>query len=222
MSVIISTLDWYHQVPAQYEDAHARVGEVFEKLADTLTDWAEWNLDAVVTRDPGGFIPFTDGGWDLVGYETIGGSEGSGTTPQMLRKTADQQYEQMVQDWGEQHPDIEWDPNGEHSDECQEFEYEWMSGGLTFFYKIRCTFWAANNRRNDTHPGVDIVSFNCGINDDFEYGRDRVGSWAGPGVMGDGIIGTHWVHEVNLPLSELTDARLAEIAKELIDKLAAA
>jgi hypothetical protein len=225
-----------------FVDVIAEVRRWTEEVLETVSgfdDVYHTNIDEVENRHRSGFIPFTDGGFNGIGYATLSGAYGSGFIPNVIQPYVDSALKQVQEDWDEKHPDATYDtifaapervaleqdgqevlPGFKSSvddhpmrDEYYEFESEHMSEGGTYFYKVRVLFHGDQQRSVSGEPEA---YFMVGINTDFEYGRDSI-RWLSCYVRDPNC--TAWVWEKTVKVSEITadmvDTFVAEAAKAL-------
>ena len=224
----------------------------FVVIVDHARRWAEEVLDAVsgfedvyntdldeVRNTPcDGFIPFTEGGFNGIGYATMSAAHGSGSTPKAIQPYLDQAIKDAEEAWDADHPDatvamIYADPEpvalekagqlvipgvGPTPDYLREhplredwynFETESLQEGGTYFYKVRVLFYDVDNSSNQT--GKPEAYFFVGINTDFEYGRDSI-PWMT--CYGKPAQQTAWLWEKNFALEDLTDDLVDEMIAE--------
>lgn len=166
-----------------------------------------YDVSPISSESYDGFIAFTDGGWD--GIVTFGlHSEETYRIP-LIAKVEEADYAWCREEFVKLHGIT--DEEVDDHDEWEDFRMEWeMNDDSCWFMKVRAIFYEAENRRNET--GQDEVLLCVGINDDFNYGRDSVGAWAGN-------IGTHWTWERTIPLADVTPELLAECQAEALKAL---
>lgn len=86
--------------------------------------------------------------------------------------------------------------------------------GTTYFYKVRCQYYTADNPRNES--GEDEVHFTAYLNTDLEYGRDYIPWLSYTGGKADQTYGGFGE---TVPVSELTPERFEELYEEALDAL---
>lgn len=171
----------------------SRVPENYGGCVDT-------NTTEICHTSYDGFIPFTNGGFDLTLPTDLHYVYGSGNGPankkvsDKIDKVIEQSLQDALQSFCEKNSEklgfyfltdqIE-KPNadiinyhslhdmeqGDLAEELSEHETEFLSEGGTFFYQFRVIYYSADNARNES--GEDEILFIAGTNLDFEYGRDQ-------------------------------------------------
>jgi hypothetical protein len=215
------------------------VTEVLENLYDR-EDVYDRRIEEVENKSRDGFIPFTDGGFEGIGYQNLSYCSGSGNTPKIIEPYIESSLKDAEEEWDRQNPahTIEWifdhEADDEESKQLQlfqttaylttkreawrekwyEFEQEWLSEGGTFFYKVRALFYDADSSRNQS--GKPEVYFFCGINTDFEYGRDTI-PWLR--CYGAKTQQTDWSWERNVKVSEITEELIEKFVEEATEAL---
>jgi len=178
-----------------------------------------------------GFIPFTNGGFDLTVPTDLCSAWGSGSYPAnekarkylkgVIETSQQDALESFVQEnksiFEELFPDQDLDnpkydlinyhrlydmDKGDLAEQLSEYEYSYMTEGSTFFYQLRVMFYSADNLRNES--GEDEILFLAGTNFDFEYGRDS---------------GLEVSYENNVPVSLLTIEMIDTIISEMVDSI---
>lgn len=195
----------------------ALVRDLIEELRD---DFRMFNdvvlvpdeLDEIETQRRDGFIPFTNGGFEVVACASMGNAHGSGCVPDAiepyLTRTLEDCRKTFIAHRGLPEDCSPWDPEDVGQDTAEEFwdyESEWLWEGGTYFYKARAIFYAPDNAHGSGEAEVYIMA---AINTDFEYGRDSV-PWlraygADPQMNKLGYAET-------IPLSEVTPEKMAEV-----------
>ncbi len=187
----------------------------------------EGNLTEINHEGYDGFIPFTNGGYDLTVPMILNYVVGSGKYPgnDDIKKKIDDVVEYSTQlaleSFCEQHieqlsklftveqlekPDFDiinyhhlYDiDQGQLAETLSEYESESLMEGSTFFLQYRVLYFTADNSRNVS--GEDELYFLSGVNLDFEYGRDK---------------GLETVYERNVKVSELTPELIDGIIKDM-------
>lgn len=201
-----------------------RVPENYGGCVDT-------HVREITHRSHDGFIPFTNGGFDLTLPTDLHYVYGSGNGPcnKKVSDQIDKVIEQSLQDALEafcEHNseklgfyfliDQIKNPNadvinyqslydmeqGELAEELSEYETENLSEGATFFYQFRVIYYAADNTRNES--GDDEILFLAGTNLDFEYGRDK---------------GLEVTYENCVPVELLTTEQIDVIINEMVESI---
>jgi len=224
---------------------------VFEPTLDLVKEWVEgvldeleqtetishFNIDEVENKSRDGFIPFTEGGYDGIGYAYLRDAIYSGYCPKVIQPYVDQELKDVQEAWDGENPEhtYEWlydfeadeiaktqgdllnsnvpTPREVWQEKYSEFESEYLDGeGGTYFYKARVLFYDEDNSRNES--GEPEAYFMAGINTDFEYGRDTI-PWLSH--MGGNPQCTEWVFERNIPVKDLTPELISELVDEAID-----
>lgn len=178
-----------------------------------------------------GFIPFTNGGFQLTLPTDLRSAFGSGSMPSnknvsgelervieavlkdslkefCLKNAAklselftDEEIMEASDDVINYHVLYELD-KGELAEELSEYESEYMTEGGTFFYQFRVMYYADDNARNES--GVDELLFMAGTNLDFEYGRDK---------------GLEISYELCVPLKGLTNEMVDTIINDMVKSI---
>jgi len=146
-----------------------------------------------------GFIPFTNGGFDLMLATDLRSMLGSGSGPcnkkideylqGVIESSQQDALEEFVREnksvFEELFPDADLDnptydlinyhdlydmDQGNLAEQLSEYEDNYMTIGSTFWYLFRVMYFAADNYRNES--GKDEILFLAGVNTDFDYGRD--------------------------------------------------
>lgn len=178
-----------------------------------------------------GFMPFTNGGFDLMLPTDLRSMWGSGSGPcnvaisarldKIVQEAQQDALEQFVQEnksvFEEMFPDADLDKpshdlinyhdlynadKGELAEQLSEFEDTYMTEGGTFWYQFRVLYFAADNHRNES--GVDELLFMAGVNMDFEYGRDE---------------GLEITYEKCVPLEGLTIEQIDTIINDMVESI---
>jgi len=206
-----------------------------EKLQDAIDDLPENYGDCIDTyvqhichTSYAGFMPFTNGGFDLTVPTDLRSAWGSGSYPanEKMREYLEGVVETSQQDalecfvqenktvLEELFPDQDLDnpkddlinyhklydmDQSDLAERLSEMEYEWLSEGGTFFYQMRAMFYSADNLRNES--GKDEILFLAGTNTDFEYGR---------------YSGLEVAYENNVPVSLLTIEMIDTIISDMV------
>lgn len=210
------------------------VTEVLEAV-EAFDDVYDTNVSEVENRARDGFIPFTDGGFDGIGYATLGYAHGSGAAPSVIQPYLDSAIKDAEKEWDEQNPEhtVAWIyadddvdqltlPGVEKSREREHWREKWyefedtqLSEGGTYFYKVRVLF---HGDRHSSESGEPEALFCVGINTDFEYGRDSI-PWLR--CYGQSPNCTSWVWEKTVKVADLTEemveAFIEEAGKALAD-----
>lgn len=221
-----------------------------EEVSEGLSSFDDvYNSDVEEVRNTpcDGFIPFTDGGFNVVASATMSYCYGSGNTPTAIQPYLDQALKDAQEAWDEEHPEatvamIYADPEPvalekdgqlvlpdllppdsyertQHPlrEKWYEFETESLQEGGTYFYKARVLFYDVDNSSNVT--GKPEAYFFVGINTDFEYGRDSI-PWLS--CYGQKTQQSQWLWERNVALDDLTEEPVDQMIKEATDALRAA
>ena len=183
------------------------VERVTEQIASDYDAYGHQVSDVLSESVPG-FIPYTDGGWDGVAHFSLYG-EAAYALPEM-KSFLEGDYKFAQEEFRREYEladDADVAEHGEWEDWLTTWEQD--DDGC-FFMKVRALIYSAENHRNET--GQDEVILCVGFNDDFGYGRDSVGAWAGN-------VGTHWKWERTIPLADVTPELLAECETEALKAL---
>jgi hypothetical protein len=169
-----------------------RLPENYAGMFDTQVDTVEH-----MSRD--GFIPFTNGGFDIMLPTELAHVWGSGNGPsnEAISKQLDEIIESSQQlalesfvyenksVFEEIFPDADLNNptfdlinyhdlydmgHGALAEKLSEYEYDYLSEGGTLWYQFRVLYYSADNSRNES--GDDEILFMAGVNLDLEYGRD--------------------------------------------------
>lgn len=192
-------------------------------------------VEEVENRSRSGFIPFTDGGFDAVGYTDLNSCHGSGATPDVVQPYLDRILKDAEKDWDTENPEhtVAWicadvpeepllpgiEPNrvrDQWREKWYEFESAQLTDGCTFFYKVRVLFHGDEHRSESGEPEA---YFMVGINTDFEYGRDSI-PWLS--CYGQKTQQTTWLWEKTIKVAELTDEMIDIFVTEATDAFAKA
>jgi hypothetical protein len=212
------------RIEEQFQDAMSNLPENYGGCIDTC-------VQPICHESYDGFIPFTNGGFDLTVPTDLRSAWGSGSYPanEKMREYLEGVVETSQQDalecfvqenktvLEELFPDADLDKpvydlinyhdlykmdRGDLAERLSEIEDEWLSEGSTFFYQMRAMFFSADNARNVS--GEDEILFLAGTNTDFEYGRDS---------------GLEVTYENNVPVSLLTIEMIDDIVTEMVDSI---
>jgi hypothetical protein len=203
------------------------VTEVLEELESSEYIYSS-NVDEVENKSRDGFMAFTEGGFEGIGYADLRSDYGTGNAPKVIQPYIDSSLKDAQTYWDEENPEhlYEWifdneadeiaktqlsmlegynpTPREVWAEKYYEYEDESLQEGGTYFYKARVLFYDEDNRRNET--GEPEAYFMIGINTDFEYGRDNI-SWAGGNQ-------TEWLWEKNIPIKDLTQELIDTFVEE--------
>jgi hypothetical protein len=201
-----------------------RIPENYGACVDT-------HVQTVCHKSYDGFIPHTNGGFDLMLATDLRSAEGSGDYPSNekvraeLDRVIDDCYKDSLKEFIHNNkellqplfPNIDLDEadhdtinyhdlyemdQGSIAEKLSEYESEWMSEGGTFWYQFRVLYFSADNARNES--GEDEMYFMAGINTDFEYGRDS---------------GLELTYEKNIPVDSLTIKGVDAIINDMVDSI---
>lgn len=149
----------------------------FETIATMLADFEDVLNDPDSPPSPtliendhvSGFVPFTQGGFEIVAPALLSYAYGSGTAPPCIKPYIDAALKDAVvafREYNDLHPEEQPDDPDHplYNDYCN-FEYEHLSEGGMYFYKLRAIYY--------TSPEPHVV-FTSAVNTDFEYGRDYI------------------------------------------------
>lgn len=211
---------------------------IVEKLQDAMDDLPEnygGCIDTCVEKichtSYDGFIPFTNGGFDLTVPTDLRTMYGSGYGPSnekideylqgVIESSQQDALESFVQEnkplFEELMPEVDVDnPTydmvnyhllydkgyGDLAEKLSEYEDSYMSEGGTFFYQLRAMYYSADNPRNES--GEDEILFLAGVNTDFEYGRDK---------------GLEVTYEECVPVSLLSKAQVDTIIIQMVESI---
>jgi len=221
---------------------------VFVRKVELCRQWAEdvleevsgyedvthTNIDEVRNTPCDGFIPFTDGGFDGVGFGNMGYAHGSGCAPAAIQPYIDSDLKDIEKGWDENHPDhpVKWlfeheEPHptlpgiepqritlrDQLREEYCELEDANMREGGTYFYKVRVLFHGEAHRSESGEPEA---LFCVGINTDFEYGRDNI-PWLA--CYGQKTQQTTWIWEKTVKIKNLNLRRIESLVRQAIKAL---
>ncbi len=223
----------------------------FEVKRELVRDWASavieavggfddvtnTRLDEIENERRDGFIPYTSGGFDAVGYGDAGLGLGSGSLPEAVRPYTDSAAKQHDEEWDQENPEhtTAWifyrdiddqlllfngvDPQRSAREEWEEEYYESYDAvfqeGWTYFYKVRALFHNGSSITK-SESGEPEVLFCVGINTDFEYGRDNI-PWLS--VYGSNPNCTDWLWEKTVKVSDITNELVETMIEEASNAL---
>lgn len=211
-------------IETKFQDAMDDLPENYGGCIDT-------QVQPINHKSYDGFIPFTNGGFDLTVPTDLMSMYGSGSGPanEIVSKQLDtiietsqrEALEQFVQEnksvFEELFPDADLDKpsydvinyhdlydmdQGNLAEQLSEYENEYMTEGSTFFYQLRAIYYSADNARNES--GEDEILFLAGTNLDFEYGRDK---------------GLEVSYEKCVPLEGLTTEQVDTIINDMVESI---
>lgn len=213
-------------VPPEFEAVRGLARQWCEDVSDHVgtrfNDCYGADVGEVENQARDGFYPYTQGGFEGIVTATLAAADSTGSAPAVIQPYIDQDIKDAEEEWDRQNPEhpIAW-IYAEDSVEREiwrerwgEFQYEWMSEGGTYFYKVRCLFFGENNRGNQT--GKPEIYFMVGINTDFEYGRDEI-PWLS--AYGSKTQQTEWCWEKTVPVDEITPELIDSMTRDAIDAL---
>ena len=207
-----------------------QLNEMFEELySSTETEFeVEPVIRPICHESYDGFIPFTNGGTQLIATVDLSTLHGQGKdfvnekVRDELEKVIDNCYKDARERFIElNREELELifeksclDNNDEYvnyhtlynlkqgrlAEELSETEMGWMSTAL--FVEHRVQYYAADNYRNET--GHDEICFMSGVNLDFEYGRDK---------------GLEVTFEKTVPVNDLSVNMFKDITKKMLDSI---
>ena len=217
------------EVPELFE---SMIADKFEAAMDDLPENYGGCVYSHVTdichKSYDGFIPFTNGGFDLTVPTDLRSAWGSGDYPSNVKIRAELErvmessqqdaMENFVQEnkseFEKLFPDADLDnptldlinyhelydmDQGKLAEDLDMYESDYMTEGGTFFYQLRAMYFSADNFRNES--GKDEIYFLAGVNLDFEYGRDK---------------GLEITYEKNVPVEDLSINQLETIISEMV------
>jgi len=207
------------------------VTEVLETV-EGFGDVYGTNISEVENRHRDGFIPFTDGGFDGLGYGTLRDAHSTGATPKVIQPYLDSELKEIEKAWDEANPESwlyadhphqptlpgiqPFDAVEHWKEKFWDFENESMSEGGTYFYKVRVLF---HGDQHSSVSGEPEAYFMVGINTDFEYGRDNI-PWLS--CYGQKTQQTTWLWEKTVKVKSLTLKRIESFTRQAIKALASA
>lgn len=219
-------------VPTELE---TRIGEKLLEAMDDLPEnygaCVDTQVNDICHTSYDGFLPYTNGGFDLTVPTDLMSTWGSGSGPgnkkvseyldSVIETSQQDALESFVQEnksvFEAMFPDADLDEptydlinyhklydmgHGDLAERLSEIEQEWLTEGGTFFYQLRAMYYSADNIRNES--GEDEILFLAGTNLDFEYGRDK---------------GLEVTYENCVPVSLLTGEEVDTIISEMIDSI---
>ena len=184
------------------EDRYAHKAELLRHFVEELSDEIGGYLDVshmgeveeIETHWRDGFIPYTNGGFNLFGYADLSLAFGSGSVPEnvkdILSGTMKDCEESFKADNGIPEGADLWaylEENEPLREEYYECENTWLTEGASYFYRVQVSVFDVDNRFNET--GEPEAMLLVGINTDLEYGRSK---------------GDIWVYEKTIPLKRVT------------------
>lgn len=124
-------------------------------------------------RSLDGFIPYTNGGFQITLMSDIYSSIGSGSFPESLRVEFDRLQEQCEQDYRSDN-DIDDETEIDYNDDTDFHEYEqsYLTEQSEFWYTLNVSYYTSDNDRLPEHKGKDKLHIISGVNTDYGYGRD--------------------------------------------------
>jgi len=209
--------------------------EQFENVAEEFESnemtYAEQEPEKVNHIGYDGFMPFTNGGWDLMMPSTLFELWSSGTFPEHIptRQYLDKVIEDSLSDSLKDFCKVEKENLAKHYtpeqiekassddinyhdlyDKCDGdlaerlslHETEWLISGGTFWYQFRVLYFNSDNHRNES--GEDEVYFLAGVNTDFEYGRDK---------------GLDTSFQETVKIKDLTVEKIEKIIKQMVNSI---
>lgn len=124
-------------------------------------------------RSYDGYIPYTNGGFQMLLMSDIYTSIGSGSFPESLRVELDRVQEQCEQDYRSDN-DIAEEVGIDYGSDTDFHEYEqsYLTEQSEFWYTLRVSYHTSDNDRLPEHKGKDKLHIMAGVNTDYGYGRD--------------------------------------------------
>jgi len=186
------------------KDLNVAILEAFEAIsteyADNELSYSEVEPQRVNHTGYDGFMPYSNGGYDLMMPTNLNQVWGSGTYPEHeptrieIDKTIDDALKDALKAFCEQNTealakhftpeqiekannddinyhDLYNKSDGYLAERLSEFETEYLEEGGTFWYQLRALYFNADNYHNES--GEDEVYFMAGTNTDYEYGREN-------------------------------------------------
>ncbi len=220
------------QIPTPTKTALLECFEsITEKLEMDFESGYETEVTEVAHESCEGFIPFTNGGYDLTIPVTLMDLSSKGALPvnadisKQIEDVIEYSYKMALEGFVEDNAEIvkKLFPNmdtkkpdadiinyhtlyemdqGELAEELSEFEYSYLTEGSTLFIQVKAFFFDKENSRNIT--GNDEIYFHAGYNLDFDYGRDR---------------GLELSYERTIKAYELTPQRIVELFKNIYESI---
>lgn len=226
----------------------------FAAKRDLVRDWAlavienvggfedvtHTNIDEVENEHRDGFVAYTSGGFDAIGYGDASIGLGSGTLPEAVKPYTDRETKEHDEEWDQENPEhtVDWifsQPSDEQLllfngvDPQRALREKWrdkyherydarFQEGWTYFYKVRALFHNGNSWTK-SESGEPEVLFCVGINTDFEYGRDTI-PWLS--CYGRSPNCTDWKWEKTVKVSDLTSELIDTMIEEASDALRSA
>jgi len=152
-----------------------------------------------------GFIPFTNGGYELSFMSDLSLASGSGSHSKVIQPYIESCQKDALEYFKEENPNFDENSDDQDSELWQkfyEYEQEYMCEGSEFWYQLRVIFYGADNHRNVS--GKDEILVISGTNTDFTYGRDS---------------GLQVAFEKNLIVDGLTCKRLIDTLQDAINAI---
>ena len=180
----------------------------------------DFEVEDVENQHRSGFIPFTNGGVEVVLCATLSACDGHGSAPTIIQPYLDSAYKDAVADWDRQHHEATveqiYASDRDHPlrEDWHESQSVWLQEGGTFFFKIRALYYHPANSSNES--GEEEVFFMVGINTDFGYGRDTI-PWLR--CYGTNPQQTEWVWEATVKVADLDEDLIKQLTEAAIFNL---
>ena len=161
------------------------------------------NVEKIPHKSYDGFIPFTNGGYELSFMSDLSLACGSGSHSKLITPYIESCLSDALKWFKDENPKFnETNQDDPLRDAFNDYQHEWLSEGGEFWYQLRVIFFAADNHRNIT--GKDEIYIISGTNTDFSYGRDS---------------GLQTAYKKTLKVDGLTCKRLKEVIQDAINAI---
>jgi hypothetical protein len=203
----------------------------FEGKRDLVRDWAtgvlenvsgfddvsHTNINEVENESRDGFVAYTSGGFDGVGYGSP--RYGVDSVPGPVKPYVERETKEHDEEWDTKNPKhpvswvlssagVSWREKYHESLDAR-FEEGW-----TYFYKVRALFHNGDSFTK-SESGEPEVLFCVAINTDFEYGRDSI-PWLK--YTGGDPECSKWAWEKTVKVADIT----SELIETMIEEASAA
>ncbi len=224
--------------PPVADMARRYVEDVMDTLASDEEIACEAKVEEIENVSRDGFIPYTEGGFEATGWNTLGYAHGSGKEPKaiqpiiesavcdclewFLTERDDFTVPDDVQDkehgwdrynylWEAAEKQLGEGYEAPWREAYYEAENEHLMEGPTYFWNSRAMFYDATNSDNELDG--DAILFETYLNIDLEYGRDYVGWLSHYGVNPNRTVDGYrkWVLAKDLS-EDMIDTMLSETA----------
>lgn len=161
------------------------------------------NVEKIAHKGYDGFIPFTNGGYELSFMSDLSLASGSGSHSKVIQPYIESCQKDALEYFKQENTDFD-ETNSEDQlwNEFYEYESNYLCESSEFWYQLRVIFYSADNYRNVS--GKDEILVISGTNTDFTYGRDS---------------GLQIAFEKNLIVDGLTCKRLVDTLQDAINAI---